>query len=410
MAKIDRRAIGKKYEALRRLLDERTRRLWAAAEARSLPYGGVTVVASVTGLSRTTILAGMKELRSAMQRAIPTESGRIRRPGGGRKSLTACDMSLEHDLESLVEPLTRGDPESPLRWTCKSTRRLAEELNKQGHRIADRKVADLLHHLHYSLQANAKMREGSHHPDRNAQFEYINKITKMFQKKGQPVISVDTKKKELVGDFKNGGREWQPKEQPEEVRVHDFEDKELGKVIPYGVYDVSKNEGWVTVGTDHDTSDFAIDTIRSWWKQMGCHAYPDGTDLLILADSGGSNGSRSRLWKIGVQRLANATALDVTVCHFPPGTSKWNKIEHRLFSFITQNWRGRPLVSHEVIVNLIGSTTTRNGLSVRARLSTKKYNTGAKVSDEDFAQINLKPKRFHGDWNYTIVGNRNSRT
>lgn len=408
MTKIDRHAIERKYEALRGLLDERTRRLWAAAEARSLPYGGVTVVASVTGLSRTTILAGMKELRSTMQRAIPTESRRIRRPGGGRKTLTACDDSLEHDLESLVEPLTRGDPESPLRWTCKSTRRLSEELNKQGHRIGDRKVADLLHHLHYSLQANAKTREGSHHPDRNAQFEYINKMTKLFQKKGQPVISVDTKKKELVGDFKNGGREWQLKGQPEEVRVHDFEDKELGKVIPYGVYDLSKNEGWVTVGTDHDTSDFAIDTIMSWWKQMGRHAYPDGTELLILADSGGSNGSRSRLWKMGVQRLANATTLDVTVCHFPPGTSKWNKIEHRLFSFITQNWRGRPLVSHEVIINLIGSTTTRNGLSVQAKLSMKKYKTGAKISAEDFAQVNMKPKRFHGDWNYTILSKRNS--
>jgi hypothetical protein len=352
----------------------------------------------------------MKELRAVAQTPIPTESRRIRRTGGGRKSLMARDASLEGDLESLVEPLTRGDPGSPLRWTCKSTRRLAEELNRQGHRIGDRKVADLLHHLHYSLQANAKTREGSHHPDRNAQFEYINKITKLFQKRGQPVISVDTKKKELVGDFKNSGREWQPRAQPEKVRVHDFEDKDLGKVIPYGVYDLSKNEGWVTVGTDHDTSDFAIDTIMSWWKQMGRYAYPDGTDLLILADSGGSNGSRSRLWKIGVQHLANATALDVTVCHFPPGTSKWNKIEHRLFSFITQNWRGRPLVSHEVIVNLIGSTKTRNGLSVQARLSTKKYKTGAKVSDEDFAQIKIRPKRFHSDWNYTILGKRNAHS
>ena len=408
MMKMDHHAIERKYEALRNLLDERTRRLWAAAEARSLPYGGISVVASVTGLSRTTILAGMKELGSTAQRPIPTESRRIRRLGGGRKSLTACDVSLEGDLDSLVEPLTRGDPESPLRWTCKSTRRLAEELNRQGHRIGDRKVADLLHRLHYSLQANAKTREGSRHPDRNAQFEYINKITKLFQKNGQPVISVDTKKKELVGDFKNSGREWEPKEQPEEVRVHDFEDKDLGKVIPYGVYDLSKNEGWVTVGTDHDTSDFAIDTILSWWKQMGRYDYPGGTDLLILADSGGSNGSRSRLWKIGVQRLAHATALDVTVCHFPPGTSKWNKIEHRLFSFITQNWRGRPLVSHEVIVNLIGSTKTRNGLSVQARLSRKKYKTGAKVSDEDFAQIKIRPKRFHGDWNYTILSKKNS--
>jgi len=408
MMKIDHHAIERKYQALRNLFDERTRRLWAAAEAHSLPYGGISVVASVTGLSRTTILAGLKELQSLPQRQMPIESNRIRRPGGGRKNLTASDTSLEGDLESLVEPLTRGDPESPLRWTCKSTRGLAEELNRQGHRVGDRKVADLLHHLHYSLQANAKTREGSRHPDRNAQFEYINTITKAFQKSGQPVISVDTKKKELVGDFKNSGREWQPKKRPEEVWVHDFEDKKLGKVIPYGIYDLAKNEGWVTVGTDHDTSDFAIDTILSWWKQMGRYAYPQAMKLLILADSGGSNGSRSRLWKIGVQRLANETALDVTVCHFPPGTSKWNKIEHRLFSFITQNWRGRPLVSHEVIVNLIGSTTTRNGLSVKAKLSMKKYETGVKVSDEDFAQIKIRPKRFHGDWNYTILSNKNS--
>lgn len=322
--------------------------------------------------------------------------------------MTTSDVSLKRDLEFLVEPLTRGDPESPLRWTCKSTRKLAEELNKRGHRIGDRKVADLLHALHYSLQANAKMREGSHHQDRNAQFEYINTLTKTFQKSRQPVISVDTKKRELVGSFKNNGAEWRPKNRPEEVRVHDFEDKELGKVTPYGVYDIAKNEGWVTVGTDHDTSDFAIDTILGWWKQMGRYAYPHATRLLILADSGGSNGSRSRLWKIGVQRLANETVLQVTVCHFPPGTSKWNKIEHRLFSFITQNWRGRPLVSHEVIVNLIGSTTTRNGLSVKAKLSTKKYETGIRISDDKFAQINIRPKRFHGDWNYTILNNKNS--
>jgi hypothetical protein len=255
------------------------------------------------------------------------------------------------------------------------------------------------------LQANAKTREGSAHPDRNAQFEYINALTKAFQKRGQPVISVDTKKKELVGDFKNNGSEWQPRHQPEEVRVHDFEDKELGKVIPYGVYDLAKNEGWVTVGTDHDTSDFAIDTILGWWKRMGRHAYQQASELLILADSGGSNGSRSRLWKIGVQRLANETSLKVTVSHFPPGTSKWNKIEHRLFSFITQNWRGRPLVSHEVMVNLIGSTTTKGGLNVKARLSKKKYETGIKISNDDFARIKIKPKRFHGDWNYTISSN-----
>ncbi|MDD5207091.1 MAG: ISAzo13 family transposase [Desulfobacterales bacterium] len=405
MAKIDQRAIEEKYDALRDFLDERTRRLWAAAEARSLPYGGTSVVASVTGLSRTTILAGIKELRDKPSSMLLKKGSLVRRPGGGRKSLKDRDPSLERDLELLVEPLTRGDPQSPLRWTCKSTRKLAEELNRQGHRVGDRKVADLLHGLHYSLQANAKMREGSSHPDRNAQFEYINALAKAFQKRSQPVISVDTKKKELVGDFKNNGSEWQPKNQPEEVRVHDFEDKELGKVTPYGVYDIAKNEGWVTVGTDHDTSDFAIDTILAWWKRMGRHAYPEAMELLILADSGGSNGSRSRLWKLGVQRLANETSLKVTVCHFPPGTSKWNKIEHRLFSFITQNWRGRPLVSHEVIVNLIGSTTTKAGLNVKAKLSNKKYKTGIKVSDEDFARIKIKPKRFHGDWNYMISSN-----
>jgi hypothetical protein len=375
MAKIDRHAIEEKYDGLRDLFDERTRRLWAAAEARSLPYGGTSVLASVTGLSRTTILAGIKELRDKPSVRLLKQGTRVRRAGGGRKSLKERDPSLEYELEMLVEPLTRGDPESPLRWTCKSTRKLAEELNTEGHRVGDRKVADLLHGLHYSLQGNAKTREGSSHPDRNAQFEYINTLTKAFQKRGQPVISVDTKK------------------------------KELGKVIPYGVYDVGKNEGWVAVGTDHDTSDFAIDTILGWWKRMGRQAYSHARELLILADSGGSNGARSRLWKVGIQRLANETSLDVTVSHFPPGTSKWNKIEHRLFSFITQNWRGRPLVSHEVIVNLIGSTTTKTGLRVKAKLSRKKYETGIKISNEDFARIKIKPKRFHGDWNYTISSN-----
>lgn len=405
MAKIDSHAIKIKYNALRTLFDERSRRLWAAVEAQSLPYGGISAVSFATGLSRSTILAGMKELKNKQQSTKSSESKRIRRQDGGRKRLTTLDVSLAYDLEYLVEPLTRGDPESPLRWTCKSTRKLAEELNKNGHRVGDRKVADLLHALHYSLQANVKTREGSHHVDRNAQFEYINTLTTTFQKNRQPVISVDTKKKELVGAFKNNGLEWQPKGQPEQVKVHDFADKELGKVTPYGVYDIAKNEGWVTVGTDHDTSDFAIDTILSWWRRMGRNVYPHATKLLILADSGGSNGSRSRLWKMGVQRLANETKLQVTVCHFPPGTSKWNKIEHRLFSFITQNWRGRPLISHEVIVNLIGSTTTRNGLRVKAKLSTKKYETGKKISDDEYARIKIKPKRFHGDWNYTILNN-----
>jgi len=407
MTKVNVHAVREKYEALRNIFDERTRRLWAAAEARSLPYGGISVVASVTGLSRTTIIAGIKELQKLSPLPDLVGKSRIRRRGGGRKSLIDNDISLEHDLELLVEPLTRGDPGSPLRWTCKSTRKLSEELNKYGHRIGDRKVADLLHGLHYSLQGNVKTREGSSHPDRNAQFEYINTLTATCQKRNQPVISVDTKKKELVGDFKNNGTEWRPKSRPEEVRVHDFANKELGKAVPYGVYDITKNQGWVTVGTDHDTSDFAIDTIWTWWKRMGRYAYPDSSELLILADGGGSNGSRSRLWKIGVQRLSNKTGLKVTVCHFPPGTSKWNKIEHRLFSFITQNWRGRPLTSHEVIVNLIGNTTTQNGLKVKAKLSNKKYATGIKISDEDLAKIKIKPKQFHGEWNYTIYKNIN---
>lgn len=406
MTRIDDQIIREKYNVLSNLFDERSRRLWAAVEARALPYGGISAVSSVTGLSRTTILSGIKELTSGKP-SPSAEKGRIRQPGGGRKRLTEVDTTLEQDLEAMVEPLTRGDPESPLRWTCKSTRRLAEELNRQGHRIGDRKVADLLYDLDYSLRANVKTREGSQHPDRNAQFEYINSLAQTFQKRQQPVISVDTKKKELIGDFKNQGVEWRPKDQPEEVRVHDFIDPQLGKVVPYGVYDLAKNQGWVTVGTDHDTSEFAIDTIWNWWKSMGRRSYPQALELLILADSGGSNGSRSRLWKVGVQRLANQTDLKVTVCHFPPGTSKWNKIEHRLFSFITQNWRGKPLISHEVVVNLIGSTTTRNGLNVKAKLSKKKYDTGIKVPDEVFSRLNIKPKRFHGDWNYEISPHKN---
>lgn len=402
MPKIAEQPIREKYNSLRHVFNERSRRLWAAAEARSLPYGGITIVASVTGMSRTTIITGIAELNDSDQTLPATGKDRARRPGGGRKSLIENDTTLLHDLELLVEPLTRGDPESPLRWTCKSTRKLADELNTVHHRIGDRKVAQMLGSLGYSLQGNAKTREGTSHPDRNAQFEFINTLTAKFQKRGQPVISVDTKKKELVGNFKNKGAEWNPAGNPEEVLVHDFEDKTLGKVAPYGVYDISRNEGWVTVGTDHDTSDFAIDSILGWWKRMGRRSYPETSELLVLADSGGSNSSRSRLWKAGVQRLADETNLKVTICHFPPGTSKWNKIEHRLFSFITQNWRGRPLISHEVIVNLIGSTTTKTGLKVKAQLSTKKYETGIKVSDDEFSRINIKKMKFHGDWNYTI--------
>lgn len=395
--------IQEKYKALDAILDERGRRIWAAVEARSLRRGGISKVAKATGLSRTTIHVGFKELESGKASASP--AGRIRKKGGGRKPLTHHAPDIISALDALVEPTTRGDPESPLRWTCKSTRNLARELQQQGYSIGDRKVADLLHDMGYSLQANAKTIEGTQHPDRNAQFEHISARTKAFQRRNQPVISVDTKKKELVGNFKNNGREWQPQGAPQKTNVHDFQDKDLGKVIPYGVYDVANNSGWVSVGIDHDTADFAIDSILSWWKHMGSQAYPEAEELLICADSGGSNSSRSRLWKLGLQRLADTIGLPVNVCHLPPGTSKWNKIEHRMFSFITQNWRGQPLVSHETIVNLIGNTTTTTGLRIKAKLNRKKYQTGVKVSKVDLSKVNLKPAKFHGDWNYTVTPN-----
>jgi hypothetical protein len=393
-------AIAEKYRSLNAILDERGRRVWAAIEARSLSRGGVSLVSKATGLSRTTIHAGIFELKT--RSATTMTIGRVRKKGAGRKPLTHHAPNILEALDSLVEPTTRGDPESPLRWTCKSTRRLAQEMQQRGYRIGDRKIAGLLHEMKYSLQANAKTIEGTQHPDRNAQFEYINTQAKTFARKGQPAISVDTKKKEIVGKFKNGGREWQPQGEPEQTMVHDFEDKDLGKIIPYGVYDVAANNGWVSVGMDHDTSDFAIDSILAWWRQMGKATYPGAQELLIMADGGGSNGSRSRLWKVAVQRLANTTGLRVNVCHFPPGTSKWNKIEHRMFSFITQNWRGRPLISYETIINLIGSTTTTSGLRIKARLNQKKYPTGIKIADEELAKVNLKPARFRGEWNYSV--------
>ena len=396
------RIIQEKYKALNSILDERGKRIWAAVEARSLQHGGISKVAKATGLSRTTIHVGFKELESGESSAPP---GRIRKKGGGRKPLTHHAPDIISALDALVEPTTRGDPESPLRWTCKSTRHLAQELKLQGYSIGDRKVAELLHDMGYSLQANAKTIEGTQHPDRNAQFEHISARTKAFQRRNQPVISVDTKKKELVGNFKNNGREWQPQGAPQETNVHDFLDKELGKVIPYGVYDVTDNSGWVSVGIDHDTADFAIDSILSWWKHMGSQAYPEAGELLICADSGGSNSSRSRLWKLGLQRLADTIGLPINVCHLPPGTSKWNKIEHRMFSFITQNWRGQPLVSHETVVNLIGNTTTTTGLRIKAKLNRKKYQLGVKVSNAELSKVNLKPAKFHGDWNYTVTPN-----
>ena len=393
--------IRRKFRALRPGMDERLRRQWAAAEARELGWGGVTTVASATGLSRPTIHSGLRDLAlPSKQRAV--NATRVRRPGGGRRSLTVNDPKLLMALEALVEPGTRGDPESPLRWTCKSTRRLAEELTHQEHPVSPRAVAALLIREGYSLQANRKTLEGAAHPDRNAQFEYISASVRRFLVRRQPAISVDTKKKELVGAFRNAGKEWRPFGEPEAVRVHDFLDPSLGKAIPYGVYDLFNNQGWVSVGIDHDTAAFATNSIRRWWVQMGQRRFPRASELLITADGGGSNGHRSRLWKLSLQKLADDIGLKLFVCHFPPGTSKWNKIEHRLFSFITQNWRGRPLVSHQAVVNLIASTTTRTGLIVKAALDTNHYETQIKVSDQELAQLRMTRHAFHGDWNYTL--------
>jgi Rhodopirellula transposase DDE domain len=400
---IDVERIRVKYQRLQPLLNERLRRQWAACEALALGRGGSVTVARATGLSRTTIWAGILEVQQQdCLSETELQPHRLRAPGGGRPARSEEEPTLVHDLEALVEPTTRGHPMSPLRWTCKSTRQLATTLQAQGHVISYRTVAALLHALDYSLQGLRKTREGTDHPDRNAQFEHINRQVRAFQKRGQPVISVDTKKKELVGDFKNSGREWQPEGQPEEVRVHDFKDKKLGKVAPYGVYDPTQNNGWVSVGIDHDTAHFATEGVRRWWREMGQPAYPQARELLVTADSGGSNSSRSRLWKVALQHLADDLGMAITVCHFPPGTSKWNTIEHRLFCHITNNWRGRPLVSRAVIVNLIGSTTTTTGLHVEAALDTNTYAIGIKVTDEELAQVRIKKHTFHGEWNYTV--------
>jgi DNA-binding phage protein len=397
---LDPGAIHHLFDVLHPVLDERSRRLVAAGIARTLGRGGVAVVARATGMARSTLERGLDELAPPV--TTVERAQRIRRPGGGRKPLTEHDPTLVQDLEALVDPVTRGDPQSPLRWTCKSLRQLARALQTHGHRVSPQTVSELLRALGYSLQANRKTQEGAAHPDRNAQFEYLNAQAAAFQQRGQPVISVDTKKKELIGAFKNGGQEWQPMGQPEAVQVHDFPSQAQGRAIPYGVYDVGANQGWVSVGTDHDTAEFAVATVRRWWDQMGAAAYPEASEVLIMADGGGSNSSRSRLWKLALQELTDATGLHVTVCHFPPGTSKWNKIEHRLFSYISQNWRGRPLLSHEVIVNLIGSTTTQTGLRVAAALDTNHYPTKKHVSDEALATIQLQRHAFHGEWNYSI--------
>ncbi len=365
-----------KYRALAGRLDEATLRLWAAVEARTLGRGGVSAVAKAIGISRTTVYAGIAELAAAApapSRAAGSSTRRVRLSGGGRKKLTAKDTTLLQDLDALVEPTARGDPQSPLRWTCKSTPRLAAELAALGHPASQRSVCDLLKQLDYSLQSPRKTREGRQHPDRDAQFSHIARMAAHYQRTGDPVISVDTKKKELVGDFKNGGREWQPKGEPEQVRVHDFIDPQLGKVAPYGVYDVAANPGWVSVGIDHDTAEFAVESIRRWWREMGQPRYPEAHRLLITADCGGSNGYRVRLWRLELQKLADELQIAIQVCHFPPGTSKWNKIEHRMFCHITNNWRERPLVSREVVVNLIGSTTTEKGLHIQAQVDQNTY-------------------------------------
>jgi transposase len=395
-------ALRQKYHMLKPELDERGRRLWAASESLVLGYGGLKVVVEATGLGENTVRRGCQELQATVG-APPAQVRRIRRQGGGRKPLTGAEQELLTVLEGLVEPTARGDPMSPLRWTCKSTRRLATELSRQGHRISHTKVAQLLDKLGYSLQGTRKVQEGASHPDRNTQFAHINEQVKAFQQAGQPVVSVEAKKKELVGDFANKGREYRPKGQPPRVRVYDFVDKDLGKVCPYGVYDMTRNQGWVSVGTDHDTAQFAVESLRRWWYQMGCKVYPQAEKMLITADGGGSNASRNRLWKLELQRLADDTGLMIQVCHFPPGTSKWNKIEHRMFCHITENWRGKPLTDHEVIVNLIGNTTTAAGLTIQAALDQGIYPTGLKVTDQQMQELNLHPADFHGqDWNYSI--------
>ena len=391
--------VRRRFTTLEKVLDEKSRRLLVAAECRAWGSGGISAISQATGVSRQVVRQGLKELDQP-----PTQpSGRIRRPGGGRKKASQKDPTLVADLEQLVEPTTRGDSESCLRWTCKSVRNLAEELEAMGHKVSYPVVAELLHEMGYSLQANRKTKEGNSHPDRDAQFAHINGKVQQYIQSQQPVISVDTKKKELVGDFKNGGQEWRPKGEPQKVRVHDFAIKELGRAAPYGVYDLAQNTGWVSVGVDHDTASFAVETIRRWWQVMGQEKYPKAQQLLITADGGGSNGSRLRLWKLELQKLADETGLTIAVSHFPPGTSKWNKIEHRIFSFISKNWRGQPLTSLKVIVSLIAGTTTKKGLKVHAEIDDRSYPPGTKVEDAEMEQLRIHRDEFHGEWNYEIM-------
>ena len=399
----DEQIIQQKYQALHEELDERSRRIWAATEANALGHGGIIAVSRATGLAVSTIRIGKSELeKDTPASSLHLNERRTRKKGGGSKQSTTLDTALLHALDILVEPTARGDPTSPLRWTCKSTRHLAHELVTQGHLVSHTKVGQLLKYLGYSLQSTRKTREGKNHPDRDAQFNHISQRVEVFQKNKQPVISVDTKKKELVGSFANSGREYQPKRQPEEVEAYDFPSLSEGKGIPYGVYDMTTNTGWVSVGTDHDTAQFAVQTIRQWWRQMGQDTYPEATQLLITADGGGSNGRRCRLWKYELQKLTDEIGLKISVCHFPPGTSKWNKIEHCMFSQITKNWRGRPLISHEVIVNLIANTCTKTGLQIQANLDSAKYPIKIKVTDKEMETLKLEKDPFHGEWNYNL--------
>ena len=395
--------VAKRFKLFRGFLDERMTRVWAGVEALALGRGGRNLVARATGLSRTTVLDGMKEARA---KKPPADLVKVRRKGAGPPTIEKRQPGITEALEALVDPVTRGDPESPLRWTCKSTRALAAELQTQGFEVSQHKIGEMLRAQGYSLQGTSKVLEGEEHPDRNAQFRHIKAEVEAFQARGQPVISVDTKKKELVGEFENKGREWQPRGAPVFTNTHDFPGMALGKVIPYGVYDVAANKAWVSVGIDHDTPVFAVNSIRAWWKKMGATVYPNATELLVTADAGGSNGYRSRVWKAELQKLATETGLSINVSHFPPGTSKWNKVEHRLFSHISMNWRGRPLEDYETVVQLIGSTKTSAGLKVKARLDKRHYRTGLKVSDEVMDELNLTPAKFRGEWNYNVCPER----
>jgi transposase len=398
--------IKAKYDRLQLVLNERSLRIWCATEAHAIGYGGVTAVHRATRVSRITITNGLKELRQDTS----LDSSRIRKPGGGRKKLTDTREGLLESLDKLIEPATRGDPENPLRWSSKSTTKLAEELTKEGYNISQKSVYNLLKDQNYSLKSNKKTKEGKEdHPDRDAQFQHINKKTKEFQKNKNPVLSVDTKKKENIGNFKNQGREWMPRGEWEEVNTHDFPDKTLGKAAPYGIYDMTRNEGWVNVGISHDTAEFAVNSIRTWWNNMGKELYKNCTEIMVTADCGGSNSYKTKLWKFELQKFADEIGKSITICHFPPGTSKWNKIEHRMFSHISQNWRGKPLVSLETIVELIGNTTTTTGLKIQTSVDKNHYEKGRKISDEDFESINIRRSKFQGNWNYTIRPRSNTK-